>query len=242
MLTDLNVRGAKPKSKNYKLFDQRGLFLLITPTGCRYWRLRFQIENVQREMALGQYPEMTLAQARLAQANLRSKIKVGVDPLKEREEEVLAAKAAERLKNDTFGKAVEDYFESKQAHWSATHRRDVERIFSKELLPSLGSMPIALITKRDLKEIVDRIVSRNALTFVRDVIGYFGIVVRHYNSYSDDLVVDHSISIRSYLPVQTKQKHHNALPAAQLGEFMNRLRLAVAGSQIRIGLELLLSG
>lgn len=110
MLTDLNVRGAKPKSKNYKLFDQRGLFLLITPTGCRYWRLRFQIDNVQREMALGQYPEMTLAQARLAQADLRSKIKVGVDPLKEREEEVSAVKAAERLKNDTFGKAVENYF------------------------------------------------------------------------------------------------------------------------------------
>jgi hypothetical protein len=60
------------------------------------------------------------------------------------------------------------------------------------------------ITKRDLKKNFDRIIPRNALTFVRAVLSYYGMVVRHYNCYSDNPVVEFSTSLRAYPPTQPK--------------------------------------
>lgn len=239
MLTDLKLRSAKPLSKNYKLYDELGLFLLVTPSNCKYWRLRFQLDNNSREMALGRYPETSLSAAREMRSVIRSKLRLGIDPLTERAEKADAEIARERERSDTFGKAVESFLASRRAQWSVSHLRDVERIFCKELLPSLGDKRISLISKNNIKEIVDRIVARQALSFVRDVLSYYGIVIRHYNSYSDDLAVDHSISLRAYLPKQPKEKHHAALPQDRFGEFFSRLRFSDAGPQIRIGLELL---
>ena len=240
MLTDLKVRSTKARSKTYKIFDQLGLFLQVAPTGTKYWRFRYQIAKITREMSLGQYPAVTLTMARKIQADLRAKTRAGIDPLKEREDVLAASLNEKRARDDTFEKAVEAYLVSRRASWSPTHLRDVERIFQKELLPTLGIKRISEITKRDLKEIIDRIVARNALSFVRDVLGYYGIVIRHYNGYSDDLAIDHSISLRSYLPVQPREKHHNALPTRDLGLFLSRLRYSHSGAQLRIGLEILI--
>jgi hypothetical protein len=65
-------------------------------------------------------------------------------------------------------------------------------------LPAVGHVEIASITIRDLKAIIDRMVAKNALIFVRDVLSYYGIVVRHYNGYSDAPVFDHSVALRLY--------------------------------------------
>jgi hypothetical protein len=181
MLTDLKLRSAKPQSSNYKWFDQLGLFLLVTPTNNRYWRLRYQLNKCSREMALGAYPAMTLTQARQMQAAVRAKVKAGIDPLAERVEKERESTQKIRIQEDTFEKAVHNYLDAKESSWSVAHQRDVRRIFNKELLPTLGGMLIADISKRDVKAVLDRIVQRNALTFVRDVLGYFGIVIRHYN-------------------------------------------------------------
>jgi hypothetical protein len=86
MLTDLKIRSAKPQSKNYKIYDQHGLFLLITPTDCRYWRMRYQLDQRSREISLGNYPDVNLLKARKAALEIREKTKAGVDPLVEREQ------------------------------------------------------------------------------------------------------------------------------------------------------------
>jgi Arm DNA-binding domain len=128
MLTDLKIRAAKPRSKNYKIYDHFGLFLAITPTDCRYWRMRYQIENSSREMSLGSYPDVSLLQARKAVLDARAKLKDGVDPLGERDEAARAVMAAKRLTEDTFIKAVQVFVGSKKNGWSPTHQRDVARI------------------------------------------------------------------------------------------------------------------
>jgi integrase len=240
MLTDLKIRAAKPQSKNYKIYDHFGLFMVITPTDCRYWRLRYQTNKTSREMAIGQYPDCSLLQARKLTLDARAKLKDGIDPLAERDEAARVVLESKRALEDTFGKAVEVFVNSRKNGWSEKHIRDVSRIFNCELLPAIGSHQMAHITKRDLKEILDRIIARNALTFVRDVLSYYGMVVRHYNCYSDNPVVDFSTSLRAYLPTQPKEKHHSALPVEKLGEFMTRLRFSESSPQIRLGLEILI--
>ena len=185
MLTDLKVRNAKPELKGYKLYDQGGLFLLVSPTGIRHWRFRYQFQKKSRELSLGQYPAIGLASARLAHLSLRGQIAHGIDPLLERQRLELVSSSEKKVREETFGKAVIRYLRSKEHGWSETHRRDVNRIFEKELLPQIGPKQISEISKRDIKAVIDRIVARDALTYVRDVVAYYGAVIRHYNSYSD---------------------------------------------------------
>jgi len=56
MLTDSKIRAAKPKEKPFKLYDQKGLYMLVTPAGGRIWRLKYHLHGRERGMALGKYP------------------------------------------------------------------------------------------------------------------------------------------------------------------------------------------
>ena len=63
-LTDTAVKNAKPKEKNYKLADEKGMFLFITQAGGKLWRLKYRFGGKQKLLALGRYPEITLKDAR----------------------------------------------------------------------------------------------------------------------------------------------------------------------------------
>ena len=63
-LTDTKIRQAKPKEKDYKLSDARGMFLLVTKNGAKYWRMKYRIGGKEKLLALGVYPEVTLKHAR----------------------------------------------------------------------------------------------------------------------------------------------------------------------------------
>jgi hypothetical protein len=65
-LNDLLIRNAKPLDKAYKLSDQNGLFLLINPNGSKYWRLKYYFAGKEKLLALGVYPKVKLAEARVS--------------------------------------------------------------------------------------------------------------------------------------------------------------------------------
>ncbi|WP_454732442.1 MULTISPECIES: Arm DNA-binding domain-containing protein [Cupriavidus] len=79
-LTDLAVRNAKPLDKQYKITDGDGMFLLVQPSGGKYWRLAYRYLGKQKTLALGVYPEVSLASARQRRAEAREKLAVGFDP------------------------------------------------------------------------------------------------------------------------------------------------------------------
>ena len=69
-LTDTKIKSSKAKDKDYKLSDGRGLFLLVTKSGGRLWRLKYKFDDKEQLLALGKYPDITLSQAR----ELREKV------------------------------------------------------------------------------------------------------------------------------------------------------------------------
>src|ERR1700735_1382207 len=79
-LSDVKVRNAKPRTKPYKIADGEGLFLLVTPAGSKYWRLKYFFANKEKLLALGVYPEVTLADARERRAQARKVLAAGNDP------------------------------------------------------------------------------------------------------------------------------------------------------------------
>ena len=85
-LSDAKVRNAKPRKKPYKIADGEGLFLLIAPSGSKYWRLRYFLDGKEKLLALGVYPGITLADARDQRAQARKQLAAGNDPGEARKE------------------------------------------------------------------------------------------------------------------------------------------------------------
>lgn len=83
-LTAIAIRNARPRAKAYKLTDERSLFLLITPAGGKYWRLRYRYLGKDKTLSLGVWPEVTLAEAREKRDTARKQIAEGLDPQAER--------------------------------------------------------------------------------------------------------------------------------------------------------------
>lgn len=79
-LTDAAIRHAKPREKPYKVADSKGLYLQVNPSGSKLWRVKYRISGVERKLALGSYPEISLAEAREARDAARKQIAHSIDP------------------------------------------------------------------------------------------------------------------------------------------------------------------
>lgn len=105
------VDAAKPKDKPYKLADGGGLYLLIKPNGGKYWRLKYRVAGKEKLLALGVYPEVTLAIARAKREEAKMGIARGIDPMEAKREEKIAR---EIQLNNTFKDIALEWRSSKQ--------------------------------------------------------------------------------------------------------------------------------
>jgi integrase len=152
-LTDTVIKAAKPAAKPYKLFDEKGLYLLINPQGARLWRLKYRVDGREKVLAIGVYPEVSLAKARERREEARRLLVDQIDPS--------AHKKAERL-----GQA--DTFESIAREWLALQKRGLsEKTYLRKLgwledflFPYLGRHPIAKIAVPELLAALKRIEAR----------------------------------------------------------------------------------
>lgn len=90
------VETAKPKNKDYKLSDERGLFLLVKPNGSRYWRMKYRVAGKEKKLSIGIYPDISLAEARLKRDDARKVIAEGGDPSEQKQLEKLTKKTDRR--------------------------------------------------------------------------------------------------------------------------------------------------
>ncbi|EPK9686726.1 tyrosine-type recombinase/integrase [Klebsiella pneumoniae] len=143
-LTDIKVRTAKPTDKQYKLTDGNGMHLLVHPNGSRYWRLQYRFGGKQKMLALGVYPEVSLADARARRDEARKLLANGIDP-------------GDKKKNDKVEQEDARTFEQLAIEWHATnkkwseeHSRRVLKSLEDNLFPTIGKRNIADLKTRDL--------------------------------------------------------------------------------------------
>ena len=144
-LTEVQVKNTKPTDAPYKISDGGGMYLLVNPTGGKYWHLAYRYNNKQKLLALGVYPEVTLAKARKAREKARKLIKDGIDPSEEKK----AAKKLANLQSATTFEAIAREWLDKQ-----THLAEVTQNKSKWLLDfaitGFGKKAITDITAPDV--------------------------------------------------------------------------------------------
>jgi hypothetical protein len=79
-LTDIKLRNAKPAEKPFKLYDERGLFLIVTPTGGKWWRFKYRFDDKEKLLSLGVYPDISLREARNRRDEARKLVAHFIDP------------------------------------------------------------------------------------------------------------------------------------------------------------------
>jgi len=80
MLFTLDIIALKPREKIYKAYDKKGLFLIIHPSGGKYWRFKYRFNGKEKSLSFGIFPEVSLEEARKVRDDARKKIKDGSDP------------------------------------------------------------------------------------------------------------------------------------------------------------------
>ncbi len=159
-LTDTAIRNAKPGEKPIKMFDERGLFLIVTPAGGKWWRLRYKVEGKEKLLSLGVYPDVGLKDARERRDAARKLLADGVDPGEHRK----AAKAVkvERAAN-SFEVIGREWFEKNRETWAPSHADKIIKRLENDVFPWLGGKPIAEITAPDVLTVLRRIEGRGTL-------------------------------------------------------------------------------
>ena len=102
-LTETRLRALKPKDKPYKVADDRGLYIEVSPAGGKLWRFRYRIGPVEKKLSIGAYPEISLKQARQTAYEARHKIASGGDPAMEKRKQKIRAEFTFCLHLPTIG-------------------------------------------------------------------------------------------------------------------------------------------
>ena len=117
-LSDVKVRNAKAKLKDYKLADGGGLYLLVSSTGGKLWRLKYNFGGKEKLLALGKYPIVSLSEARQRRDDAKRLLDTGVDPLINRQ----AVKASKHeAAANSFEVIAREFHSNKKDEWTTGH-------------------------------------------------------------------------------------------------------------------------
>jgi len=172
MLTESTIRALKPADKPYKRFDEKALYLLVTPAGSKLWRMQYRYGGREKLLSFGAYPEVSLRRAREKRDEARRQLADGVDPS--------AMKRAEKVAQaDTFAALAVEWLDMQRKKYKPKTLKKVEWILKDLLIPHLGSMPIRKITAPELLAVLKRLESRGIHETVRKTRQLAGQVFRY---------------------------------------------------------------
>ncbi len=236
-LTNTQCQNAKPKEKSYKLGDSAGMYLEIMPNGSKYWRMKYRHLDKEKRLALGVYPDVTLAEAREKRDAAKKILAGGIDPS-------IAKKQAKRQAvinaNNTF-EAVGREWHSKQCEkWKEKTAIKVMRYLKNDVFPYIGSRPIAEIDPPELLEVLKKIEGRGAYHNAGRIRGICGQIFR-YGVATSKNQRDTAADLKDALTT-AKPKHYAALNIKQVPEFLEVLNKNDARlfPQTRRGIKLLM--
>jgi integrase len=172
-LTELGIKQAKPREKDYMLHDDKGLCLLVKPNGGKYWRLRYWQEKKESRISLGVYPTITLKEAREKRDELRRGIANGIDPKKAAQETVMQSQ-------EIFNVVAEEWFIKKiKSINSENYASTVWSRLERYVLPVFGQRRISEITAPEVLVILRQLEERKIFNIAHCIMGYCGQIFRY---------------------------------------------------------------
>lgn len=174
-LTAVAARNARPRETMYRLAAGKGLYLQVMPNGSKYWRLKYRIDQKPKMLALGVFPEMSLAVARQARDQARRQLASGADPS--------ATRRVEKLKRqltvqDTLEACARAWFDRAAPGWVEDYASGVYRRLELHILPTLGNLPIAEVESWQLMAALDRLAQAGKIDTAHRILAYLVDIYR----------------------------------------------------------------
>lgn len=166
MLSDTKIRGAKRAARPYKLADGGGLYLFVSTSGGKVWRLKYRFGGKEKLLSLGRYPDVSLAAARAQRDEAKRNLRDGRDPSAVKKEQAEAAVVAA---SNTFEKVARAWFDVNKGQWTDTHASDVIGSLERDVFPDLGAVPIGEITPPRVLKVLRAIEARPAIETARRI-------------------------------------------------------------------------
>lgn len=223
MLNDIQCRNAKPQANVHKLTDGKGLYLEVKPSGVKAWRYRFKLSGKESVFAIGDYPAITLVEARKKRDTARALVMQGINPAHNRQ--------LEKIKQ---GQEAATTFEAVALEWLAL--KDWEKVtkdrrlnmLQRVVFPSIGRLPIKQITPAHILDIIKKnAVDRPtvAAEAKRTMQGVFDLAICTLRTETDPVH-----PVRNALP-KNKTQHKRALGGDEIGELLRALDEQVGNFQ-----------
>jgi integrase len=234
-LSDVKVRNAKPQTKPYKISDGDGLFLVVFPTGSKYWRMRYFFAGKEKLLALGVYPEVTLSDARDRRTQARKTLAAGSDPSEHKKEvKRLAVLKAE----NGFEAVAREWHEKRKHEWAEDSAKMVMARMERHIFPKLGKRPIADITAQEVLSAL-RVVEENGTLDTAQRAKQTCGQVFMYAIATGRAERNPAPDLRGALKAPVV-KHHSYLKATDLKEFLKALEAYDGAVITKLALRFLL--
>lgn len=142
-LTENQLKALKPKDKPYKLADERGLYVEVSPTGGKLWRFRYRVGKIEKKLSIGTYPDLSLKEARHAALEARMVVAKGGDPALDKRKQKIRA---EFIAGNTFEEVAREYIDQMMVQNGKADATVLKaNYFLTQLAPAIGNRPLSLI-------------------------------------------------------------------------------------------------
>lgn len=230
-LTDTALRAAKPTEKAQKLFDGNGLYLMITPTGTKSWRLKYRFQGKEKLISLGPYPTVSLKEARERATAARKTLESGTDPSAERKRE-------KNMTQNTFEMVAREWHAMKSAKWTASYAEATLNRMQRNLFPFIGSRPVNEVTAPEILTLLRKVEARGQVGTAHALKHVCSGVMR-YAIATGRAERDPAADLRGALAPHLK-KHRPALTAPEsVGNLMHSIYNYQGSLVVRSALQLL---
>lgn len=213
-LTDLEIKYATPRKRPYKLFDGRGLYLLVQPGGTKLWRLKYHFDGKEKVLNFGKYPEVAAAVARQKRSDAKAKLKEGVDP---------GSSQAGPDGPTTFELIARAWHANRAESLDTAHANRVIRRMERDAFPALGARPIDEIDAPEILEVIRVVEARGALDISRRLKQSISQVFR-FAIASGWATTDPAVSLNDALKPKPKVRHMAKVALAELPALVSAIR------------------
>ena len=153
-LFDTTLRNTRAGEKPQKLSDGGGLYLLVKANGKKSWHMAYRFDGKQKLLSFGQYPEVSLSDAREARQKARELLAKGIDPGQVKKEAKQAKKAEEQVVRNTFQKVASEWLQKYEVKISEKHAAKLKRYLETKIFPLIGQRLVTELTPQDFLGVV----------------------------------------------------------------------------------------
>lgn len=157
MLTDAKVKTLKAKEKLYRILDAERLYIEVRPTGKKIWRYKFVLNGKEGSISFGEYPAVSLQEARKLKEDAQAQLAKGLNPANEKKKEKVQQKL---MTNNTFKSIAEEYVLEKMKYKSKDYVKRFNECMKKDVYGEIGNLPIKEITSAHILNIMRNTVKR----------------------------------------------------------------------------------